>query len=93
MYILGRVVGFLVNLALHTYVIYDAYNNIKAGNSAILDLIAFVVLVNFKELVRQASWSYRALEFLAATEIEKAEKAAAKSKSVNRIFNDITKDL
>ena len=96
MYKLGRFVGWLVNLALHTYVIYDAYKNIHAGNSAIIDLIAFVILLSSREIVRQVSWSYRALEFLAATEIEKKEERDRLLKSkkiVNNIFNDITKDL
>lgn len=93
MYLLGRIVGTILNLALHTYIIFDAYTNFKAGDSLILDLIAFVLLVNSKEILTQLAWSYRALEFLSLNEIEKNEKAAAKSKSVNRIFNDITKDL
>ena len=96
MYTLGRVLGSLINLALHAYVIYDAYKNINAGNSAIIDLIAFVVLLSSKEIVRQVSWSYRALEFLAANEIEKKEERDRLLKSkkvVNNIFNDITKDL
>jgi len=93
MYKLGRIVGSLINLALHAYVFYDAYNNFKAGESLILDLIAFVILIDLKEVVRQTNWCYRALEFLAVNEIEKSEKAAAKNKSVARIFNDITKDL
>jgi len=96
MYTVGRIVGSLFNLALHTYVIYDAYKNVSAGNSAILDLIAFVILLSSKEIIRQVSWSYRALEFLAASEIEKKEerdKLLKNKKIVNNIFNDITKDL
>jgi len=96
MYTLGRIVGSLVNLALHTYVIYDAYKNVHAGNSAIVDLIAFVILLSSKEIIRQVSWSYKALEFLAAHEIEKKEerdRLLKNKKVVNNIFNDITKDL
>jgi hypothetical protein len=93
MYNLGKFFGSLVNLALYAGIIYDGVSNFRNEKSFVLNIIAFILLVSIKEIVRALFISASATEFIAFHLLEQSQKSTNKKDAINNIFNNITKDL